>query len=109
MQSTDYYLRPTNTSNLFAPRPNLNFMKRTLHYSGNIWWNVFITFKLEDGKKCKHLQKEKKCTEYLYNYNKSMIKYILIYHIKHVVCTCFGDRKENPQSSTNLLFFRQDY
>jgi hypothetical protein len=25
--------------NLFVPRPNSNFMKRTIHYSGTILWN----------------------------------------------------------------------
>jgi hypothetical protein len=25
--------------NLFVPRPNSNFMKRTVHYSGTILWN----------------------------------------------------------------------
>ena len=43
MQSTSYSLRSTNTSNLFIPRPNSSFMKRTLHYSGTILWNALTS------------------------------------------------------------------
>ena len=37
---TGYSLRSTNTSNLFVPKPNSNFMKVTLHYTGTILRNV---------------------------------------------------------------------
>ena len=30
---------PSTKGNLFVPRPNSNFMKRTFHYSGTILWN----------------------------------------------------------------------
>jgi len=39
MQSTGYYLRSSNISNLFVPKPNSNVMKRALHYSGIILWH----------------------------------------------------------------------
>ena len=32
-------LRSFAKGNLFVPRPNSNFMKRTFHYSGTILWN----------------------------------------------------------------------
>jgi hypothetical protein len=41
------------------------------------------TFKLEDGKNV-DIFKNKKNVRNICNYNKNMIKYILIYHIKHV-------------------------
>ena len=40
MKSAGDSLRSVNTSNLFVPRPNSNFMKRALHYSGTILWNA---------------------------------------------------------------------
>ena len=43
---------------LFVPRPNSNFMKRTLHYSGSIYGMHAIIFKLDDSKNYRHLQKE---------------------------------------------------
>jgi len=55
-----YPLRSTNTRNLFVPRPNSIFMKRTLHYSTSsiILWNALLS-NLKTVKKCiRHLQKE---------------------------------------------------
>ena len=37
--SNVYSLRSSAKGNLFVPRPNSNFMKRTFHYSGAILWN----------------------------------------------------------------------
>jgi hypothetical protein len=37
--SNVYSLRSSAKGNLFVPRPNSNFMKRTFHYSGTILWN----------------------------------------------------------------------
>ena len=37
--SNIYSLRSFAKGNLFVPRPNSNFMKRTFHYSGTILWN----------------------------------------------------------------------
>ena len=38
--SNVYSLRSSAKGNLFVPRPNSNFMKRTFHYSGRtILWN----------------------------------------------------------------------
>jgi hypothetical protein len=37
--SNIYSLRSSAKGNLFVPRPNSNFMKRTFHYSGTILWN----------------------------------------------------------------------
>jgi hypothetical protein len=37
--SNVYSLRSYANDNLFVPRPNSNFMKRTFHYSGTILWN----------------------------------------------------------------------
>ena len=37
--SNVYLLRSSAKENLFVPRPNSNFMKRTVHYSGTILWN----------------------------------------------------------------------
>jgi hypothetical protein len=34
-----FVLTLTAKGNLFVPRPNSNFMKRTFHYSGTILWN----------------------------------------------------------------------
>jgi hypothetical protein len=34
-----YSLRSSTKGNLFVPRPNSNFMKRTFHYSRTILWN----------------------------------------------------------------------
>ena len=34
-----YSLRSSAKGNLFVPRPNYNFMKRTFHYSRTILWN----------------------------------------------------------------------
>lgn len=34
-----YNLRSSNNGNLFVPRPNSNFMKKTFHYTGTILWN----------------------------------------------------------------------
>ena len=45
MQSTGYYLRSSNISNLFVPKPNSNVMKRALHYSGIILWHPLKTVK----------------------------------------------------------------
>jgi hypothetical protein len=55
MQSTSYSLRSTNTSNLFIPKPNSSFMKRTLHYSGTILWNA-LTSNLKTVKKCSSIR-----------------------------------------------------
>ena len=37
--SNIYSLRSSAKGNLFVPRPNFNFMKRTIDYSGTILWN----------------------------------------------------------------------
>ena len=37
--SNVYSLRSSAKGNVFVPRPNSNFMKRTVHYSGTILWN----------------------------------------------------------------------
>ena len=36
---SSYSLRSANSGNVFVPRPNSNFMKKTFHYSGTILWN----------------------------------------------------------------------
>ena len=41
--ATRYSLRSAEHGNLFVPRPNSNFMKRTFHYSGTILWNSLPT------------------------------------------------------------------
>ena len=57
MQSTGYSWKSSNTSNLFLPRTNSNFMKRNIALF-RFYFIECITFKLEDSKKCRHLQKE---------------------------------------------------
>ena len=37
--SNVYSLRSSTKRNVFVPRPNSNFMKRTCHYFGTILWN----------------------------------------------------------------------
>ena len=38
--SAGYSLRSVTNGNLFVPRPNSNFMKKTFHYLGAVLWNV---------------------------------------------------------------------
>ena len=74
MQSTGYSWRSSNTSNLFVPKPNSKSLKRNIALPSNL-----KTVKNVDIFKNKFF-------EYLLLQN--IIKYILVYHIKHVVCLC---------------------
>ena len=38
--ASNYSLRSSKNGNLFVPRPNTNFMKKTFSYSGTILWNA---------------------------------------------------------------------
>ncbi len=38
-----YSTRSSNNGNLFVPRPNSNYMKKTFHYSGTVLWNSLPT------------------------------------------------------------------